>query len=236
MRDMNIQLFADGACVKDMVRLRKKGIVSGFTTNPSLMKKSDVINYKAFSKSVIDEIPDLPISFEVLSDDLNIMKKEAQIISSWGDNIYVKIPITNTLGISTVPIIKSLSDEGIKLNITAILTTNQVDVAVESLSKTTPSIISIFAGRIADTGIDPRYIMRLSSSKVMRFKNIELLWASTREVLNILQAYECRCNIITVTPDILKKLPMLGKDLTELSLETVKQFHDDAASAGYKIL
>ena len=236
MRDMNIKLFADGACVKDMVRLRNKGIVSGFTTNPSLIKKSNVINYKAFAKSVLDEIPDMPISFEVLSDDLDTMKKESLKISSWGDNIYVKIPITNTLGISTAPIIKDLSENGIKLNITAILTTNQVDVAVEALSKTTPSIISVFAGRIADTGIDPRYIVRLSHSKIMRFKNIELLWASTREVLNILQAYECGCSIITITPDILKKLPMLGKDLTELSLETVKQFHDDAISAGYKII
>jgi len=231
-----IKLFADGADIEEMYELYKKNVVSGFTTNPTLMKKAGVKNYEEFAKQAIKLMPDMPISFEIFSNDFYDMEEEAREIASWGDNIYVKIPIMNINRTCSAPLIENLSNDGIKLNVTAILTLDQVDVAVYALSKTTPSVISVFAGRIADTGINPDYIMRLSSAKIMRFKNIELLWASTREVLNILQAEQCGCDIITVTPDILKKLPMLGKDLTELSLETVRMFYDDAKSAGYTIL
>ena len=233
---MKIKLYADGADIGDMYRLYANSIVEGFTTNPSLMRKAGVTDYKLFARRVLELIPDKPISFEIFSDDFYDMEEEAREIASWGDNVYVKIPVTNTQGISTTPLIESLSNDGIKLNVTAILTLKQVQTVVSVISKTTPSIISVFAGRIADTGINPEYIMRLSSANILRFKNIELLWASTREVINIMQAEKCGCDIITVTPDILKKLPMLGKDLTELSLETVKMFYDDAKSAGYKIL
>lgn len=230
-----IKLFADGADIGEMYELYNKKTVSGFTTNPSLLKKANVKGYEEFAKQVINLIPDLPISFEVFSDDLEIMEKEARKISEWGDNVYVKVPITNTIGTCTTPIIKSLSEDGIKLNITAILTLSQVEMVTKTLSKTTPSIISIFAGRIADTGIDPIHTMRMSVIKTKQYKNIEILWASTRELINIFQAEKCGCDIITVTPDILKKLPMIGKDLKELSLETVRQFYNDAISAGYKI-
>jgi transaldolase len=233
---LDIKLFADGADIGNMYELYVCGKVSGFTTNPSLMRKAGVKDYKLYANKVLELIPDMPISFEVFSDDLEIMEREAKEISSWGDNVYVKIPITNTFGESTAPIIKNLSDDSIKLNITAILTLEQVDVAIDNLSINTPSIISVFAGRIADTGINPKYIMVMSSIKISHNKNCELLWASTREFYNIIQAINSGCDIITVTPDILKKLPMYGKDLTELSLETVKMFYEDAVAAGYKIL
>lgn len=232
---LNIKLFADGADIGEMYELYNKKIVSGYTTNPSLMRKAGVKDYKKFAKEVLELIPDMPISFEVFSDDIHEMEKEAREISSWGKNIYVKIPITNTSGMSTSSLIKNLSSDGIKVNITAILTPTQVDDIIDYLDKQTPSIVSVFAGRIADTGMDPVPIMTYIS-KIVRNHNIELLWASTREVLNIIQAQNCGCHIITVTPDILKKLPMLGKDLTELSLETVQMFYNDAKSAGYKIL
>lgn len=232
---LNIKLFADGADIGEMYELYNKKIVSGYTTNPSLMRKAGVKDYKKFAKEVLELIPDMPISFEVFSDDIHEMEKEARQISSWGKNIYVKIPITNTSGMSTSSLIKNLSSDGIKVNITAILTPTQVDDIIDYLDKQTPSIVSVFAGRIADTGMDPVPIMTYIS-KIVRNHNIELLWASTREVLNIIQAQNCGCHIITVTPDILKKLPMLGKDLTELSLETVQMFYNDAKSAGYKIL
>lgn len=232
---LNIKLFADGADIGEMYELYNKKIVSGYTTNPSLMRKAGVKDYKKFAKEVLELIPDMPISFEVFSDDIHEMEKEAREISSWGKNIYVKIPITNTSGMSTSSLIKNLSSDGIKVNITAILTPTQVDDIIDYLDKQTPSIVSVFAGRIADTGMDPVPIMTYIS-KIVRNHNIELLWASTREVLNIIQAQNCGCHIITVTPDILKKLPMFGKDLTELSLETVQMFYNDAKSAGYKIL
>ena len=230
-----IKLFADGADIEEMKRIYESGIVGGFTTNPTLMKKSGVANYEEFAKAAIEAIPNLPISFEVFSDDLENMEREARLISSWGDNVYVKIPVMNTQGVSTLPLVKKLSDEGIKLNVTAIMTFEQVMVVVQALNRDTPSIVSVFAGRIADTGIDPTLIMKMSASIVKINNNTELLWASSREVLNIIQAHGCDCDIITVTPDIIKKLPMLGKDLTQLSLETVQMFYNDAQSAGYKI-
>lgn len=232
---LNIKLFVDSANINEILELYHSGIIDGGTTNPTLMRKAGVKNYKEFAKQVLEMIPDIPISFEVFSDDTIIMGKEAREIASWGKNVYVKIPITNSDGVSTRHLIKELSSEGVKVNITAILTPAQVDDVIDCLDKRTPSIISVFAGRIADTGVDPVPIMT-TIRKIIRNHNTELLWASTREMLNVIQAEKCGCDIITVTPDILKKLPMLGKDLTELSLDTVKMFKNDAELSGYKIL
>jgi transaldolase len=230
-----IKLYADGADLNGMVEEYKKGIVSGFTTNPTLMKKAGVTNYEEFAKAALKAIPDLPISFEVFADDLPGMEREARKIGSWGENVYIKIPVTNTRGETTAPLVKKLSADGLKLNITAILTTDQVNVVAEAVSTDTPCIVSVFAGRIADTGVDPVPIMK-ESVKILKINpNSELLWASTRELLNLLQAESCGCDIITITNDILKKVPLVGKDLTALSLETVQMFHSDATSAGYRI-
>jgi transaldolase len=233
--NFKIKLFADGANAGEMLELYKKGIVSGFTTNPTLMRKAGVDDYELFAKAAIKSIPDLPISFEVFSDDLVNMEREARIISSWGKKVYVKIPVTNTKGVSTAPLIKKLSAEKVKLNVTALLTVQQVVEVTAALSPKTPAIISVFAGRIADTGVSPIPIMKDALKVVKPKSNIELLWASTRELLNIVQAETIGCHIITVTPDILKKMPGIGKDLTQLSLETVQMFYNDAKAAGYKI-
>jgi len=233
--NFKIKLFADGANAGEMLELYKKGIVSGFTTNPTLMRKAGVDDYELFAKAAIKSIPDLPISFEVFSDDLVNMEREARIISSWGKKVYVKIPVTNTKGVSTAPLVKKLSAEKIKLNVTALLTVKQVVEVTAALSPKTPAIISVFAGRIADTGVSPIPIMKDALKVVKPKSNIELLWASTRELLNIVQAETIGCHIITVTPDILKKMPGIGKDLTQLSLETVQMFYNDAKAAGYKI-
>ncbi len=232
---LKIKIFADGADVSEMEKAAGMGIIKGFTTNPTLMRKSGVSDYEAFAKDAITRVKGLPISFEVFSDDFDSMRNEAMKISSWGDNVYVKIPVTNTKGESSAGLIESLAAEGIKLNVTAILTLEQV----ETLSKIFPpgntSIISVFAGRIADTGVDPVPYMK-KSKELLRGTRLQLLWASSREVLNIIQAEECGCEIITVTNDLLKKLNMIGRDLKELSLDTVRMFYNDASSAGYKIL
>jgi transaldolase len=230
-----IKLYADGADLNGMIDEYKKGIASGFTTNPTLMKKAGVKSYEEFAKSALKAIPDLPISFEVFSDDLPGMEREARKIGSWGHNVYIKIPVTNTKGESTAPLVKKLSHDGLKLNVTAILTVNQVKTVVKALSPSTPSIVSVFAGRIADTGVDPMPMMKESVKILKSNPNAELLWASTRELLNLIQAESCGCHIITITNDILKKVPLVGKDLTQLSLETVQMFYSDAQSAGYKI-
>lgn len=235
MKTMGIKLFADGANLKDMIEGYNSGIINGFTTNPTLMRKAGITNYEEFAKNVLKAIPDMPISFEVFSDDPFSIMEEARKISSWGENVYVKIPVMNTRGCSTGFIIEQLSSEGIKLNVTALLTFPQVQDVLHNLSKNTPSVISVFAGRIADTGVDPMGIMSMSSLVIKKNKNVELLWASTREALNIKQAIACNCDIITVPPDIFKKVSMFGKNLTELSLDTVKMFYNDAKSAGYKI-
>ena len=230
-----IKLYADGADLNGMVEEYKKGIVSGFTTNPTLMKKAGVKSYEEFAMAALEAIPDLPISFEVFSDDLFGMEREARKIGNWGDNVYIKIPVTNTKGESTAPLVKKLSHDSLKLNVTAILTVDQVKTVAKALSPTTPSIVSVFAGRIADTGVDPMPIMKESVKILKSNPKAELLWASTRELLNLMQAESCGCHIITITNDILKKVPLVGKDLTELSLETVQMFYSDAQSAGYKI-
>ena len=235
LQQFRIKLYADGADLNGMIEEYKKGIASGFTTNPTLMKKAGVKSYEEFAKAALKAIPDLPISFEVFSDDLPGMEREARKIGSWGNNVYIKIPVTNTKGESTAPLVKKLSYDCLKLNVTAILTVNQVKTIAKALSPDTPSIVSVFAGRIADTGVDPMPIMKESVKILKSNPKAELLWASTRELLNLIQAESCGCHIITITNDILKKVPLVGKDLNQLSLETVQMFYSDAQSAGYKI-
>jgi transaldolase len=236
MKNFNIKLFADGADINDMKKVYKEGIVKGFTTNPTLMRKANVVNYEAFAKDVLKEIRDLPISFEVFSDEFDIMELEARKIASWGKNVNVKIPITNTKGESSSALIKKLSAEGISLNVTAILTVEQVKAAAKVICPKTKTIVSVFAGRIADTGRDPVPYIKEAVDVLKSNQNAELLWASSRELLNIFQAESCGCHIITVTNDILEKLVMIDKKLDELSLDTVKMFHQDARAARYEII
>ena len=233
--NLKIKIFADGADLKSIIEQYKSGIVKGFTTNPTLMQKNGITDYESFAKEVLKNIPDMPISFEVFSDDFDDMERQARKISTWGSNITVKIPITNTKSQSSIPLIKKLSVDGLSLNITAILTVQQVKAVEEVLNPKVYNIVSVFAGRIADTGRDPMPYM-IESAKILKpLQNTDLLWASSRELLNIFQAEASGCQIITVTNDILKKLPNVGKDLTELSLDTVKIFYQDACKAGFKI-
>jgi len=230
-----VKIFADGANLEEMVRAYRSGTVQGFTTNPTLMRKAGVSDYESFARKVLGEIPDLPISFEVFSDEMCEMARQARKIAEWGRNVYVKIPVTNTSGEFTGRVIKGLSEEDIKLNITAILTLDQVRWVSEALSETTQAIVSVFGGRIADTGREPVPIMR-EALQILRSRPLaELLWASPREVLNIVQADAIGCHIITVTNDLLKKVPILGTDLEGMSLQTVKMFHDDARAAGFHL-
>lgn len=232
---LTIKVFADGANVTDMVAAYKAGQVKGFTTNPTLMRKAGITDYEEFAHKVLAEIRTLPISFEVFSDDIAEMARQARKIAGWGPNVYVKIPVTNTRGESTERIIKELSTDGIRLNVTAILPLEQVRTVVSALSPKTPAIVSVFAGRIADTGRDPIPHMQQALAIVRTSPLAELLWASPREVLNIYQAEAVGCDIITVTTELLNKLPLGGRSLEEVSLDTVKMFHNDAVSAGYKL-
>jgi transaldolase len=236
LKDLKIKLFADGADINDMKRIYKEGIVKGFTTNPTLMRKANVSNYESFAKEILKEIRDMPISFEVFSDDFDEMEVQARKIASWGNNVNVKIPITNTKGELSLDLIKKLSGNGISLNVTAILTNEQVEAVSRVISPKVKTIISVFAGRIADTGRDPVPYMKDAVNILKSNRNAELLWASSRELLNIFQAESCGCHIITVTSDILKKLPTIGKDLAVLSLDTVKMFYEDARASNYKII
>ena len=230
-----LKLYADGASLADFTRLHKTGMVSGFTTNPTLMHRAQITDYEGFARELLSHIPDRPISFEVFSDDFEDMGRQARKIAGWGEGVYVKIPITNTKGESSLPLVRELSADGIKLNVTAILTLGQVAGAVEAVDPNTPSIISIFAGRIADTGVDPVPVMRAAVAMASLNPNAEVLWASPREVLNIHQARDCGCHIITATPDILGKVAMAGQDLDALSLETVAMFRRDAIQAGFSL-
>ncbi|MGA0605234.1 transaldolase [Phenylobacterium sp. VNQ135] len=230
-----IKIFADGASVADFVRLHDEGRVTGFTTNPTLMRKAQVTDYEGFAKELLAQITDMPISFEVFSDELEEMERQARKIASWGDNIFIKIPITNTRGESTLPIVRRLSHDGVKVNVTAILTLPQVAATLEALDPQTPAIVSVFAGRIADTGVDPMPIMRAAVAMAASRPKAEVLWASVREALNIYQAEACGCHIVTSTPDVLKKMEMGGKDLEALSLETVAMFRQEAVQAGYTL-
>lgn len=235
MQPISIKIFADGASIQDMIDVYRKGLVKGFTTNPTLMQKAGICNYEEFAREVLRAIQDLPISFEVFADVFREMERQARKISHWGRNVFVKIPITNTRGESSVPLIGRLSRDGIKVNVTAILTLDQVESVSDVFPKETAGIVSIFAGRIADTGRDPMPIMREAVQILKYHPNVEVLWASSREILNIFQAELCGCHIITVTNDILGKLSLVGKDLTERSLETVRMFYADASRAGFRL-
>lgn len=233
--DLKVKIFADGADLNDMIQMSTKSYISGLTTNPTLMKKAGISNYEAFAQDVIREIPDKPLSFEVFSDDLEEMKIQAEKISSWGKNVYVKIPVTNTKGESTRSLVRYLTQNGIKINVTALMTVAQVQDISEVLEPNLPSYVSVFAGRIADTGIDPIPTMRESLKLLSSVTKCELIWASPRELLNVVQADEIGCHVITATSDILKKLDLIGKDLNHYSLETVEMFYKDGQSAGFKI-
>ena len=232
---LKIKVFADGADKAGMLEMYKTPWIKGFTTNPTLMRKAGIKNYKEFALDILQSIPDRSISFEVFADKFDEMATQAHEIASWGKNVMVKIPVTNTKGAFAGDLIKKLSAAGIPLNVTAVLPFLQVKKVAECLSKHTPAIISVFAGRIADTGIDPIPLMKQALELLKNRPNIELLWASPRELLNVIQANDIGCHIITATNDIIKKLNLLGKDLEEFSLETVKMFYHDAQSAGYKI-
>jgi transaldolase len=232
---LKVKLFADGADLAGMIEMAAKPYIAGLTTNPTLMRKAGVTDYVKFARDVLREIQDKPISFEVFSDDLSEMKTQAEKISYWGTNVYVKIPITNTKGESTVEIARFLSQQGVKVNVTALMTCQQVIETISQLDSNTPSCISVFAGRIADTGRDPIPIMKESLALMSQNPRSELIWASPRELLNVFQANEIGCHVITATSDILKKLELVGLDLDNYSLQTVKMFHDDAKAAGFAL-
>lgn len=232
---LRVRLFADGADLKGIESLAANPLIKGFTTNPTLMRQAGITDYVAFSKDVLAIIPDRPVSFEVFADDLPTMEAQAREIASWGPNVYVKIPVTTTKGEFVGPIVSTLSAEGVQLNITAVMTLEQVQAIADALHPDTPAVVSVFAGRIADTGIDPIPVMSTARMILIDRPRAELLWASPRELLNIYHAEEAGCHIITVAHDLLKKLPLVGKDLTAYSLETVAMFCRDAAAAGYAI-
>jgi len=236
LNDLTIQLYADGADKAGILDLYAKPYIKGLTTNPSLMKKAGIKDYEAFARDILQTVTAKPISLEVFTDDFTDMKRQALKITSFAKNVYTKIPITNAQGESSLPLIKELAAQGVKLNVTALMTLKQVAAVAEALDPKVPSVVSVFAGRIADTGVDPTPLMRACGALLAGHDKAELLWASTREVLNIFQAQECGCAIITVPHDILgKAAKMLGTDLDELSLDTVKTFSKDAAELGYKL-
>lgn len=231
-----IKIFSDGADKASMLEMAANSQIQGLTTNPSLMKKAGITDYRAFCKDILTQIKTKPISFEVFADEFNEMERQANEINTWGPNVYVKIPITNSEGQSSIPLIQKLAHKNVKLNVTAILTFEQVINTVQALKGGAPSIVSVFAGRIADTGRDPIPLMSASADYCRSMdKNIELLWASSREALNIVQAEMTGTHIITATPDLIKKMSMFNKDLKQLSLETVRMFKTDAETVGYKL-
>jgi transaldolase len=235
VNDLKIKIFADGANLDAMLALYGKPYIQGFTTNPTLMNKAGIQDYEAFAKEVLQHITDRPISFEVFSDEFDEMERQARKIQSWGENVYIKIPVTNTRGEPSYDLIQRLSAGGAKLNVTAIFTLEQVQAVADVLRGGAPSYVSVFAGRIADTGVDPIPHMQQCLEILKDVPTAELLWASPRELLNIVQADSIGCHIITATPDILKKLANLGKDLGEFSLETVTMFYNDAQAAGFTL-
>ena len=235
IEDLKVKIFSDGADKKDMLEMNSKTFIKGLTTNPSLMKKAGIKDYEIFAKDILSTIKEKPISFEVFSDDFDDMEKQAMEIASWADNVYVKIPITNTKKESSKELIKRLAEKKVKLNITAIMTLDQVKTVLSVLDNKIPSIISVFAGRIADTGKDPISLMKECLTEMKINPKSELLWASPRELLNVIQADQIGCHIITVTKDIIKKLQLINYDLEEYSLDTVKIFYKDAVDANFKI-
>jgi transaldolase len=231
---LTVKLFADGADRAGMIEMYANPLIKGFTTNPTLLRKAGVTDYEAFAKDIVKAIPDRPLSFEVFSDDFSEMEKQAKRIRSWGENVYVKIPVTNSQGASSAPLVQNLAKSGVKLNVTALTDLSQVEEMAGRLKGGPPAYISVFAGRIADTGRDPVPIMAKAVEILAAAPNAELIWASPRELFNVFQANAIGCHVITATNDILKKLPLVGKDLLEYSLETVKMFQSDAEAAGYK--
>jgi len=233
--ELKVKLFADGADKNGMLEMYDNPLISGFTTNPTLMKVAGVVDYKLFAQDILSHINDKPISFEVFSDNFDEMEKQALDIASWGSNVNVKIPITNTNSESSVNLINNISGKGVSVNVTAMMTLDQVKTVLPGLSNGPGGYVSVFAGRIADAGLDPLPIMSEVVEILQNYPNIELIWASPRELYNVVQADSIGCHIITATNNILKKLPTLGKELTQFSLETVKMFYDDAIQAGYSI-
>ncbi|EHR80349.1 MULTISPECIES: transaldolase [Staphylococcus] len=237
MTKLNVKVFADGADIEEMKSAYKNQLVDGFTTNPSLMAKAGVTDYKAFAEEAVSEIPDASISFEVFADDLPTMEKEAEILKQYGDNVFVKIPIVTTTGESTLPLIKSLSSKQVRLNVTAVYTIEQVKAITDAVTEGVPTYVSVFAGRIADTGIDPLPLMKEAVKVTHSKEGVQLLWASCREVYNVIQADEIGADIITCPADVVKKVNNnLGRDIGELSVDTVKGFAKDIQSSGLSIL
>lgn len=232
---LKVKIFADGADIDGILALAKKPYIKGFTTNPTLMRKAGIEDYEGFARKLLAAVPNHPISFEVFADDFDAMIAQGRAIASWGRNVNVKIPVTTTDGTFAGPVIKALAASGVVLNVTAIMTPEQVRRVGECLSPSVPAIVSVFAGRVADTGRDPIPLMKECLAALKSRPKAELLWASPRELLNIFQADEMGCHIITVTHDVLAKLALVGKDLTEYSLDTVKMFFKDAQAAGFKI-
>jgi transaldolase len=235
LETLHVKIFADGADMNSILQLYRKPYISGFTTNPTLMRKAGIVDYETFGRELLARIPDRPVSLEVFADDFDEMEEQAHIISSWGRNVYVKIPITNTRGVSSCALIRRLSRAGIAVNATALLTLRQVREVAKAVDPEVPSIVSVFAGRIADTGIDPVPLMKKALAILKDRPRTELLWASPREILNVIQADRIGCHIITITNDVMNKLHLLGKDLDDYSLETVRMFYRDAVAAGYHI-
>ena len=235
VENLKVQIFADGADKVGMLEMYNKSFIKGLTTNPTLMKKAGIKDYEAFAKDILSEVKNKSISFEVFSDEIDEMEKQALKIATWAENVYVKIPVTNTKGIPTYSLIKKLSDNGVKVNVTAIMTLEQVRDVVLSLNSNVPSYVSVFAGRIADTGVDPVPLMSAAVKITSLKSKAEVIWASPRELLNIFQADEIGCQVITVTNDILKKLELVDYDLSTYSLDTVKMFYNDASAAGYSL-
>ena len=235
LNELNIEIFADGADLSSILELNNNPIIKGFTTNPTLMNKAGILNYKNFAIDLLSKVNNKPISFEVFADDIDEMEKQANEISSWGANVNIKIPITNTLGESTAPLVKKLTKNNITCNVTAIFTITQLLSITETIDENANIILSLFAGRIADTGVNPVPIMEESVNLTKHMPNCKILWASPREFLNIFQAEEAGCHIITVAPDLINKFANYKKDLDKFSLETVEMFYNDAQKAGYKI-
>jgi transaldolase len=232
---LSVRVFADGADIAGIRKLADDPLIAGFTTNPTLMRKAGVDDYGQFAHELLECVADRPISFEVFSDDFAEMERQALKIASWGDNVYVKIPITNTEGASSLDLVRRLTHLGVKLNVTALMTNEQVDASSAALAGGAPAFVSVFAGRIADTGREPEPIMVAALDSLRPLADVELIWASPREVLNIVQADRIGCHIITVTHDLLAKLHLLGFDLTDFSLDTVRMFHRDASAAGFTL-
>ncbi len=231
----HVKIFADGADMEGILTLYKNPLIKGFTTNPTLMRKAGIAEYETFARQLVAAVPDRPISFEVFADNFEEMIAQGRVIASWGSNVNVKIPVTTTKGVFTGPVVRTLASAGVIVNVTAIMTEQQVERVAECLAPNVPAIVSVFAGRVADTGRDPVPVMRACLKVLANRPKAELLWASPRELLNIFQADEIGCHIITVSHDVLAKLSLVGKDLDDYSLETVKMFHRDATAAGFAI-